>query len=85
MLSNLQDFSDSVSKILSSRFQDIFNAKSWLFLNCSPAFWLYSPCCSIDAMSEILRDAIERSVRLKQEVVLAQEDFIVNDVRNAMW
>ena len=31
-------------------------------------------------MSEILRDAVERATKLKEEVVLRQEDFIVDEV-----
>ena len=35
---------------------------------------------SIDAMSEIVRDAIEQAEKLKQEVLLVQDDFVVNEV-----
>ncbi len=36
---------------------------------------------SIDQMSEIVRYAIETGIKLKEELVLEQEDFIVSPVR----
>ena len=35
---------------------------------------------SIDHMSEVVRDAIENRQRIKQELVLIQEDFLLNEV-----
>lgn len=36
--------------------------------------------CSIDQMSEAIRFAIEKRQKLKQELVLQQEDFLINTV-----
>ena len=33
-------------------------------------------------MSEVVRDAIENRQRIKQELVLIQEDFLLNEVLN---
>lgn len=35
---------------------------------------------SIDHMSEIVRHAIETKTKIKQELVLKQEDFLLNEV-----
>lgn len=36
-------------------------------------------CFSIDQMSEVMRNAIENKQKLKQELVLKQEDFLLNE------
>ena len=38
--------------------------------------------CSIDQMSEVVRFAIESGIKLKEELVLEQEDFLVTPVRH---
>lgn len=40
---------------------------------------VFSPC-SIDQMSEAIRYAIEKRQKLKEELVLQQEDFLINTV-----
>lgn len=42
--------------------------------------WLFDFLCSIDQMSEAIRFAIEKRQKLKQELVLQQEDFLINTV-----
>ena len=36
--------------------------------------------CSIDTMSEVMRHAIETGQRLKDQIILQQEDFLVDSV-----
>ena len=48
-----------------------------LLLHINPDFHWYF---SIDTMSEIMRHAIEAGSKLKEEVILQQDDFIVNQV-----
>ena len=37
-------------------------------------------CFSIDHMSEIVRNAIENRMKIKQELVLKQQEFLLNEV-----
>ena len=37
--------------------------------------------CSIDHLSEVVRNAIETSTHIKEELLINQEDFLVNEVR----
>lgn len=37
-------------------------------------------CSSIDHMSEVMRHAVEAGEKLKEELVLKQDEFLVNEV-----
>ena len=39
---------------------------------------------SIDCLSEVLRHAIEHGQRLREELVIHQDEFLVNEVRDVI-
>ena len=68
--------------IISHEFFLIFYIKKELKATSSSIQTLLDPmyCCSIDHMSEIVRHAIENKMRIKQQLMLKQQDFLLNEV-----
>ena len=38
-------------------------------------------CFSIDQMSEVMRHAVESGTKIREELILEQQEFIVDEVR----
>lgn len=80
-------YSQELFKFLLNTFQNIFLKKlkkknPFVACKCKQQsdviVWFSN--CSIDQMSEAIRFAIEKRQKLKQELVLQQEDFLINTV-----